>query len=73
MRLINGATALVFLPAVARAESIAVETEIPHPMISNHTEWMVIVLILAAAVFLAALIAGPVIRANTRQDETRGH
>jgi hypothetical protein len=47
--------------------------EIPHPNVSPHTEWMVIILILTAAIFVAALIAGPIIRANTKVEETPRH
>jgi len=57
--------ASLIVAAASRAEKVTSDPEIPHPMISTHTEWMVILLIIAAAIFLAALIAGPIIRMNT--------
>lgn len=44
----------------------------PHPVISHDAQWTVVLLILCAAIILAALIVGPIVRANTRaldQDE----
>ena len=73
MRVILRAILLLCFAARARATTLPAETEIPHPMLPATPDWMVITLIAAGAIFLAALIAGPIIRANTKEEETPRH
>lgn len=70
MRVFLRAMVLLWFACCSRAQNHPAETEIPHPMISTNADWMVITLILAAAIFIAAMIAGPIIRANTKEEET---
>ena len=57
------------ISVVSRAAEITdAEPEIAHPVISTDIRWMVVILIIALAIMLAAMIVGPVVRANTPQE-----
>lgn len=66
-RIVITLVCLMFRSISAAQENAAVDTDIANPVISSDTRWMVVTLMIAAAIVIAAMIVGPVVRANTRQ------